>query len=228
MTSFKILSITIAILTIFVNTADPFDGCVAAERGRCVGCYERNLLPKLAGCGPKQPANDTCEIYTVEFEKKQIESRCRVCKLGYAIQTSGTPGKQGDLQYKCVKATLQNCIIEKVDTQGYHTCTSCANGLYAVPDESGNSFTCKKISSPIANCKLGGIAIGGSARCSRCNDGFAVARGGVGCEKPNQVGCWINNFGNACEVCDPYQGYSMNKNGDCVKFNSKKGFLVIE
>ena len=100
------------------------DNCYHCEgNGICSLCYKRHLLknsdgrPAICSSDP-QPASDGCLIY--------LGARfCYQCKPGWAW------GYKNYYSY-CAKSTIQNCAIEKIKSNGKHTCSDCFGVIRAV------------------------------------------------------------------------------------------------
>ena len=209
-----ITACAIATLILSANAAQ-FKGCISETRGVCTECFGRKVLTNGQGCGPKLPPGDKCAFYETVTTTGKKSTKCTICKPGYAQKLTFKPG-QG-LESKCVQGSIENCLIEIISPFNKHACSGCSGGLYAVPNAQGSSYSCKKISNPLPNCKWGSIAIGNTRRCIRCNDGYALVKETQQCVKTNQTGCWVNNDNGGCYACNPYEGYSINAQGKCVK-----------
>ena len=202
-----------------------YNGCVESFNGRCLQCLERHVLANGTGCGPLQPANDTCLLYTYnQINKTQV---CAGCKTGYAdrLTINGTNVTQA-----CVPGTIQGCLLE-VDavTRGLNSsvCAACPNNTYSVLNTTTRASTCQNVTNPVPNCFWGSVAAGNRAECARCNDGFALNAITRKCVSTVQTGCWIQ-LQKKCIACNPFEGYSINAQGTCFKtttFDVKKGIM---
>ena len=202
-----------ATLVVSVASTD-FTGCVSlTSDGQCEECFRRDLLDN-GSCGPLKPATDTCEFYT-NAGRGQNFNLCLQCKPGYAVKVNERAA------YTCIKGVIKDCLFEEeVYGQKYRTCLACDEGKTSILDRLTNAPVCRKLAKPLANCLWGGVFRQGpydGASCYRCNPGFAVDVTSGGCTKAVKTGCWIQHKGGKCLSCDPYAGYSVNAQGNCVK-----------
>ena len=228
----KFTKITLVVATLFMAAATQdanYDGCIGTYNGTCAECFRRKVLNQgTGGCGQLLPQNDTCDVYA--YNRGLKADYCVTCKAGY---TNKVTFNNGTLKYQCVQGTIQDCINEYETVNPGNTfklCDACKNGKYAVLDEKARTSTCQTISDPVPNCLIGGIDIINSPqvkgkKCYRCQPGYAAdARTGQ-CETATQKGCWLQ-LKNRCYACDPYQGYSMNAQGQCYKSGTEESIDI--
>ena len=209
-----------ALLILAVKT-NSFQGCIIQTNGTCTECYERKVLRNRKGCGPENRPRDHCSLYSLQTDGGFKENYCQICKPGFALMEHSSLGDSlGDFNTICVEGNIQNCLVETVNPDGSHFCTGCSNGLYAVLNAAKTGYTCSTISKPVANCMWGSFADSSRALCLRCNDGFAINRMTQKCEKWSQPGCWINKNATACQACNPYEGFSIDAQGNCFNGTS--------
>ena len=229
----KFTKIALIVATLFMAAATQdasYDGCIGLLGKACSVCFRRKRPANGNGCGPLLPKNDTCDIYGFNKSPVHDGDYCVTCKAGY---TNKVTFNNGTLKYTCVPGAIQDCINEYETVNPGNTfklCDACKNGKYAVLDEKAKTSSCQTISDPVPNCLIGGIDITNSPeikgkKCYRCKPGYA-ADGRTGqCAPATQKGCWLQLKGR-CYACDPYQGYSMNQQGQCYKSDSEESTYI--
>ena len=217
---FSTLTLIATSCLVLTALANPYRGCISLDKGLCTDCYKRKVFLNQTGCGPKLPGNDTCGVYQIQTVGNTKDNYCSVCKRGYALKQKINPGQSvGALNTTCVKGVLRHCRLEAVNPFGSHLCVACLGNRYSVPVVNSSAYICKEIANPVPNCKWGSIADAGRISCYRCNDGYAVNPRNLQCDKWSQPGCWYNNLTTGCQVCDPFEGYSIDSQGNCFKGN---------
>ena len=214
----SIVNLTLYSCLVLAVFANPYEGCISLENGRCAACYERMVLQNQTGCGPKLPSDYRCDFYELQAAKSGNGNYCTTCKPGFALETVNPNGSSvGSVETTCVKGELENCAVEVVNPFNAHVCAACTGGLYSVQVKNSTAFTCQKINHPIPNCMWGSIAEQRRITCYRCNEGYAVNPRTRHCEASNQPGCWYNNLKTGCLVCNPFEGFSIDPKGNCFK-----------
>ena len=213
-----IKSTTLVLLALSAH-AETFPGCAHQVSGICYECYHRRPLPNGRGCGPTLPTDDTCTLYqVVGIKNNKVTSECSVCKPGYALQ--GQPISNGTFQYTCIPGTIQNCVFETVH-YSHHVCLACKNGTYSVKNPNGSS-SCQKVNNTVSHCQWGSVQDGTGFDCFRCKSGFAVDVDTKKCQPVSQPGCWVNESPKRCLACNPFLGYSVTTENNCVKHASSE------
>ena len=176
----------------------------------------KKALPSGDRCGAPRAVDDHCSVYYYARNIKRVQ--CTTCDPGYSIKLVGAKAPF------CVKATLLDCRVETIFDAGLDAgtyCQACTNGKYSVTTQRTPQrvASCKTVTTTVPNCRYGGYVTGGSPSCYKCNPGFSLHYGPSGngvCIKAPVAGCWVSQNGR-CQVCDPEQGYSINKAGVCFK-----------
>ena len=206
---FILLAFSASTLQASLLQAGNFKGCVSVVNGVCQQCYRRKVLPKGAGCGPLQPASDTCQIYI----QTQTGPLCLSCKKGYS--NAVTQPSPGQFTRVCRPGTISYCLDESTHPDGSESCDLCAEGRYSVTQSGGSTDACLKIRKPVPHCADGSLALVTPTQCGVCDEGYAVGDDGQ-CLPSPQKGCWYATQGR-CSSCNPFAGYSMNAQGNCFQ-----------
>ena len=202
-----------------ISTKNSFNGCVEIQDGKCTQCALRPVLANGQGCGPLNPANNTCFLFNYDFiQKKQT---CNGCKDGYALKVTVAGTK---ISQRCGKRTIPGCLLEFdviSANRNSSTCVACPNNTYSVLNRTTLKSTCQKIANPVPHCYWGSLVEPTGVKCNRCVDGYALGSLTKVCEKTVEKGCWIQG-GGKCRVCNPFEGYSIDANGNCFKTANQK------
>ena len=211
----------ILLLGVFTNiqAAASFEGCIFNDGVGCVECYKRKSIYPSPSCG--EPLTDGCLLSGYSREAGDIV--CQLCEEGYTVSYGRL--KNGTYYSKCTKGGVsENCLYAQAVTGvPFNVCLGCKAGYYSQMFYKPFSNKCvpgKEIKAkPIENCVQGAIVSGGTATCFRCKDGLSRDLLKSECVKRTVTGCLINAFtdANKCRGCDYYNGFFMNKDGDCVK-----------
>ena len=214
LTTALILAFTGRIASAISKKVPGYAGCVTSKFGNgCTQCYRRKV--KADGtCGPLLPESDPCQLY--DYNANNNSSECVACKPGYAAFTDVNNQNAPD----CVKGTIPDCINEYVVKTGASSDTSCqacsGHDVYSITSLRFINYDCKKVSDPLPNCLVGGLAIPNDGKsCYRCQPGYAVNLITGHCEPAALEGCWIQD--GRCLSCDPFAGWSMDPQLSCIK-----------
>ena len=185
------------------------------KNGHCASCYKSKVDFTTGGCGPVLGPDNKCVIYGKIPIGKGVDL-CLGCQQGYAVTTTNIA--QGT---NCVKDPnpIKNCFFE-LNVNKKKSCLACNGGA---PNALKTAcIPWANIKDPIAKCKVGGFKAIGEYDCFICNKGLSysdtfgkclTARTGPGCLEYS-----VDSAGNgACQACDVFNGYTMNKNLQCVK-----------
>ena len=199
-------------------TATNYDGCISINpNGTCADCYNRKLLND-GRCGPVLPKTDKCLIYGIGNNNGKSFISCGLCKTGNALEIDFDTR---NITQKCISGSLNDCLYENDVTFGKNTqktCLACPDGKFSVRNSTTQADSCQKIAQPVPNCKWGSFYSPEfkKAECFRCNDGYAVNTDNKQCSTTVGVGCWMQQ-GGKCLICNPWEGYSINAKGTCLK-----------
>ena len=206
---FILLAFSASTLQASLLQAGNFKGCVSVVNGVCQSCYRRKLLPHGTGCGPLQPASDTCQFYSWSQKAGSI---CIGCKKGYAnVFVQLAPERY---TRECKPGTIFFCLDDQIDFLGTVSCNLCTEGRYSVTQSGGETEVCLKIPNAVPHCAEGASASISPPQCGVCDEGYAVGDNAGQCVPTPQKGCWTATV-QGCTSCNPYAGYSMNAQGNC-------------
>ena len=213
--SFFILLALCSVSVFTSGNSTKYEGCTQlSEDGKCIECFERKLLPNGQGCGPKQPKNNTCEIY--HYSRLINQSYCAGCKPGYSNKEQPI-GRR--LNTTCIKGIIPGCLYESYlpvsETPG-HFCSACANNTYSFFNKTTFTSRCAKTSNPVPHCRWGSYVNSAGPTCFLCEDGFTLKLLTHKCIPAVQEGCWYSAYGE-CRGCNPFSGYSVGRDGKCFK-----------
>ena len=221
----KFLTLALIVFTaseMAITQSNPFEGCMYLTKdGKCAQCYQRKVRPDGNGCGPLEPFGDNCSIYAAQYlSGKAVNNYCSTCKPGFSLKKSTNQQTQV-IQSTCINGVIIDCVIEFLDTANLSECEACNGQLYSYPMKGLRAYYCKEIANPIANCMWGSYApnvIRDGAVCWRCKDGYTLVDTLSKCQKISSLpGCLAAQSTTACDICNPYTGYSINAQGKCFK-----------
>ena len=194
------------LLALAVTTVTANGLCVQrAKNGPCFVCYKSKPNQSTGECGPV--IGGTCLQY--------FNNDCQICQRGY--YSGRRPGAQN---LECIQDPnyIQNCFSELLD-KGRKECAFC-NGGY--PNLNTGRGSCIPFggSKNIPNC-LVGRSNPQAIACYRCQNGYTYDYVRKQCVSVSSLsGCLsFLTLGNLkiCTGCNVYEGYSMNKNTDCIR-----------
>ena len=180
--------------------------------GACKTCLKS--IPEGNRCAPAKNLQKCLIIY--------LTGKCEICEAGYSL-VSSTPLSQtqsvSSLQDSavCQPSTIQNCQVglgSKKSPIGHETCYACKGGF---PTQDRTKCVPFNGENAAKNCLWGTRSPSGKYKqCFRCELGYAASSDFGGCFQTltNLYGC-LSSSEQTCQVCNFYEGFSMDKKGDC-------------